>query len=436
MIGVLVLLMGSMTLAAQSEFPNEIKVGDRLPIDRLNNMINYSSKTYVFSDHSPKLTILDFWGTTCGGCVAAWPKMLDFQREFGKDLQIILIDRFEEEKVVVDFINRRKKVAGVNMNLPISCNDRSLTTAFPRRTVPRYYWIDANGILVSVTHGDQVTSANIRRWITTGPFEMEQIIEDLKDVAGNTPIFVDGNGGSGRADAFIWSSTLTKAFRDIVGMFEEYHDPIRGYGICTTGTNVASLYATAFNNRLKNSDLLTFMHASRYEIIAKNPDKYLGKVNGVPNVAARYNYQLIAGNPMTRADLQAAMRQDLERYFGLDVKWEKITKKCLVITMFDSTKAHGKFMQWQNYVGETQTGLDSVTVHEAINFMEQSSFFYDNRPIVDETGFKGFLIGVRFEANCLDIKELDKGLSKFGMHIREEPREVDILTLREPELEN
>src|SRR5689334_22916562 len=97
-LGTCVLLLVVSTILYGQEFKDELKVGDRLPVVELKNMVNYPSKTLKFSDHKPKLTILDFWGTGCGGCVVAWPKMLALQKEFGQDLQVILVNPFEDEK--------------------------------------------------------------------------------------------------------------------------------------------------------------------------------------------------------------------------------------------------------------------------------------------------------------------------------------------------
>lgn len=428
---VVVLLIGSFGVKGQ-EFSKEIKIGDRLPMSELHNMINHPSKTLLLADHKADLTILDIWSTNCGGCVVAWPKMLELQKEFGKNLQVILVNRFQDEKVVKDFISYRKKMVGVDMNLPISCQDTALARAFPRPGVPRYYWIDSNGVVVSATHGDQVTRANVKRWIESGPFRMDQIVEDMARVDGTKPIFVDGNGGVGRSDAFVWSSSLTHGFRDIVGTARDFTGTNNTYGILVTGYDIRTLYRTAYNNLLAPSDELTFVHDSRCVVIAEDSSIYYGWINGVRTSAPRYNYQLIAGRPMARQRLQGAMQEDLDRYFGLTATWEKRRKNCLVITMFDSTKAQQKSRGYGTIVGETQTGLDGATVHEAIYWMEQGSFFYDPRPIVDETGYKGILTGIYFEARADDVKALDRAFSRFGIHINEEVREVDVLVLREP----
>jgi thiol-disulfide isomerase/thioredoxin len=416
------------------QYDKELKVGERLPVSELRGMINYPQETLKFSDRRPKLTILDFWATTCTACVEAWPKMLEIQKEFGDDIQIILVNRHEDEKRVKNFIERRKKLTGVSMTLPVSCKDSALWAAFPRSGVPRYCWIDHNGVLSSVTYTDQVSKENIKKWITSGPFRMDQVIDEMEWVKGNKPIFVDGNGGLDRGDAFIWSSSLTKGFRNIPSLIIDFTKEQTGYGLCHTGGTILDLYRTAYNNRLLDTRHLTPLHASRATVVAKDTVKYYARIDGVRTSAATYIYQLIAGRPSNRQQLQKIMQEDLSRYFGLSATWEKRRRSCLVVSMFDSTKAQAPSREYANYIGDAGAYVDGVSVKEMIFFMEQMSFFSDQRPIVDETGFKGLLTGIYFEANCVDVVAFDKGLSKFGMHIKEEVRDVDILVLKEIEI--
>jgi thiol-disulfide isomerase/thioredoxin len=423
--------------------PNEkLKVGDRIPFTELHNMINYPKKTLKLADHKPKLLLLDFWGTTCKSCVASWPKTLALQKEFGSDVQIILVNPFEREPFIKDFIQKRKKAMGVDMNLPISLRDSTVWKYFPERSVPRYAWIRPDGVIGSITDGIPVTSVNIRRWITSGPFEMPQMVDQFFDVDPVKPIFVDGNGGDSRADAFIWTSSLTKGQRDVPGGADFNYNQKRifgqkeGYAVIATGAGILQLYAYAYDNRIRPDDIVpqyfSGLPPSRIVLNANDTTKYY---RGTAGTADRsYNYQLISGMPASLEKLQQMMREDLHRYFGLDATWEKRKKMCIVWSMFDSTLAKRKGIQRDVYIGDDEISLDSVRVRDAIRFMEIGTTKYFNTPypIVDETNYKGLLIGIRYEGNGYDLKQLDKDMSRYGIHIRLEPRDVDVLVLREP----
>jgi thiol-disulfide isomerase/thioredoxin len=420
--------------ATMTPLNEKLKVGDRIPFTEIHNMINYPKKTLKFSDHKPKLIILDFWGTTCKSCVASWPKTLEIQREFGRDLEIILINQFERERFIREYLQKRQKMTGIEMTLPISLRDSTIWKYFPERSVPRYAWITPDGVIRSITNNLPFTSANIKKWITFGPFDMPQMIDDYFTVDPVEPIFVNGNGGESREEPFIWTSSLTKGQKDIGGEAIFVCNPDRGYAVTITGSSIFQLYQQAYDNRRAPDDIVPIffggLPSSRVKLEVSDTTKYYRGVSGT--VERSYNYQLISARPATLTELQGMMREDLYRYFGLNATWEKRTKTCIVWSMFDSTLAKRKGIARDVYIGDDEVSLDSVRVKDAIRFMEiGSKYLWSPYPIVDETNYKGLLIGVRYEGNGLDLKQFDKDMSKFGIHIRLEPREIDVLVLRE-----
>ncbi|MEI9917332.1 MAG: TlpA disulfide reductase family protein [Bacteroidota bacterium] len=419
--------------------PNEkLKVGDKIPFTELHNMINYPKKTFKFSDHKPKLIILDFWATTCTSCVATWPKTIALQKQFGDDLQIVLVNKFERESLIRPYIEKRKQMKGVDMKLPMSLRDSTIWKYFPKRGVPCYVWISPGGVTGSITDGLQFTSENIKQWIESGPFKMPQIIDDFHNVDPSSPIFVAGNGGDPVGGDFVWTSSLTRGRLNIVGDARFICNPDQGYAITITGSGIHRLYAHAYNNRIRPDDIVPQyfggLPASRIKLEVSDTTKYYRRKAG--NLEGLYNYQLISEEAASLEKLQEIMSQDLHRYFGLKATWEKQKKMCIVWSMFDSTLAHQKKTSIARdvYIGDDEISLDSVRVRDAIRFMEigTSKYFNCPYPIVDETNYKGLLIGIRYEGNGFDLKQFDKDMSRYGIHIRLEPREVDVLVLREP----
>src|ERR1044071_10034302 len=123
--------------------------------------------------------------------------------------------------------------------------------------------------------------------------------------------------------------------------------------------------------------------------------------------------------------MKKRMQESLTRYVGLKASWEKEKKMCIVWTMFDSTLAKRKSIARDVYIGDDEISIDSARVRDAIRFMEVASSKYYNTPypIVDETGYKGLLIGIRYEGNGFDLKQFDKDMSRYGVHIKLEPRD-------------
>lgn len=108
----------------------KLKFGDRLPNLNFKHTIDYKGRILSqlngansFSDLRGKLVILDFWTTTCSTCIENFPHMEELQREFGDKIQVILVNTFESEQKVSEWINKRNaKTPGkfiIPPNLPI-----------------------------------------------------------------------------------------------------------------------------------------------------------------------------------------------------------------------------------------------------------------------------------------------------------------------------
>jgi thiol-disulfide isomerase/thioredoxin len=411
----------------------KLKAGDKMPSAELHNMINYPTKTLKFSDHKPKLIILDFWSSDCGPCIKFWPTAIKLQEEFGQDLQFILVNSKENQKQVQRFLERRKRIDGFYMNLPISCRDSTIWKNFDGGILPRYVWLRPDGSVESITDGKNMTRENISKWLTSGPFSMDQVDErKFYDVRPDAPIFVNGNGGERSSDDFLLSSTITKGQTDNYASANIFYYPDAGYSITITNNSIIGLYGTAYNNRLREFDYLDFLPLGRIELIANDTAKYYW--GGSLGLNA-YNYQLISKRPKTRQELFAIMQQDLQRYFGLDVKWEKRVKKCVVISMYDSSLAtRTKSLGFEAKLRGGDLIIDSLNVRTLTTLMEIGTYYYRKAryPIVDETGYKGVITGIREKVNSYDPATLDKIFMKHGLRFKFEMREVDVLVLREP----
>lgn len=408
-----------------------LQVGDRIPFEEFHNMVNYPKKSLVLTDRKAKLTLLDFWATTCGPCIKFWPTAMKLQEEFKGDLQIVLVNSFEGTKTVKKFLERRRQIDGFEMNLPTSCRDSTTWKYFPGSSLPRYVWIDANGVVGAITDGMDVTRDNIKRWITTGPFKMANLQrKKYFDVYPTKPIFVNGNGGERPDDVFIWSSSLTRGQNDIPAGASIDYDSLFA-GISVTSSPIITLLGRAYNNRLREFDIFDFLPLSRMQLIAKDTLRYWGDGTLGGNT---FNYQLIAGETRTREQLLKMMQEDLYRYFNLEVKWEKQRKKCLVFTMFDSTLAtKSKIVAPELKMRDGDIILDSVTVKDITTLMEMGTGYYRSAryPLVDETGYEGVITGIRERSHVIDPVTLDRILMKHGLRLKFEIREVDILVLKE-----
>lgn len=110
--------------------------------------------------------ILDFWATFCSACIKEFPKMHSLQKQYDKNLQIVLVNTYskDNENVLRDFLAEQKSQIP-DFSLPIVQSDSTLRGIFPVKSMPHYLWIGADGRIKAITRADQITSSNIERLI-------------------------------------------------------------------------------------------------------------------------------------------------------------------------------------------------------------------------------------------------------------------------------
>ncbi len=124
------------------------------------------------------------------------------------------------------------------------------------------------------------------------------------------------------------------------------------------------------------------------------------------------------------------MQADLQRFVGLDAKWVKMKKKCLVLTAKDTALISYKNGGRRAVINETDINLNNVTVKYFLDFMEDgTNYFYSPYPLVDETNFKGMLGDIMFTTEVSDYKQLNKALQKYKMSLTLEDRLIDVLVI-------
>jgi thiol-disulfide isomerase/thioredoxin len=106
-----------------------------------------------------RVTLLDFWGTGCGVCVASLPKVEDLARRLGRSTQVVLIhDRLgtkirtdshgellgemvPADEVLPTFIRDRRVI------LPVAVTDTLTFRRYTAMVVPLYVVIDSDGVV-------------------------------------------------------------------------------------------------------------------------------------------------------------------------------------------------------------------------------------------------------------------------------------------------
>lgn len=425
-----------------------IEVGDTVPDISLTNLLHYPTETAKLSAFKGKLLILDFWSLGCVSCIESWPKLVDLQKRFKGQIQIILINTSEDESLVKPLIEKRERVLGIDMSLlPMSFSDSIPKQLFPYQGVPHIIWIDQEGIVYSITKGNELNKENIELLLEGKKVNMRQkgktsLKYKMRNFNSFEPFFINGNGQEELVDKLISQSVLTEADSSFFGSYNIF--PREGNkdfkyckGMSALNATIKGLYSFAYEKR---DDNMVGSH-SRMLLERRPGRRIMFDVKDISEHKNFYNYQLTVSQPTSRKELQEMMKQDLKKYFGFEARWEKRLRKCLVFSIKDTMRISYKGSKKTKFiisdvdfkVSGTQSfsrSGRSYTMDEIVDWMEVAVPVYSNKwPIIDETGIKG-PVSIELEADVFNYKQLDKALfKKYGMRFKLEEREVDVLII-------
>jgi hypothetical protein len=331
---------------------------------------------------------------------------------------------------VRDVFDKRKRIANVNMTLPAICGDTILSRQlFDHAYEPHLVWINQDGVVASITAGDAASSKNVKALLNKEPVVTWQKKDfDKVDFDQREPLFINGNGGP--PEGLMWYSVVAGYTGNFDGGINLSADEKNGYSIAITNASIIGMCRFAFSNRV-SGDNMDWLPLSFIELNLKDKTRFEEKsVEGEIMYRNHYTYQLIAP-PIKKKQLLTYMQQDLQRYFNIDVKWEKRKKPCLVWTIKDTTRVHYDGSEIRGRMNDVLLTINGPwSVSETIRELETGTpYHYSPYPIIDETGFKGKLGGIEIETDINNHEALDKAFQKYGMRFKLEEREVDVLVI-------
>ncbi|WP_159523721.1 TlpA family protein disulfide reductase [Sunxiuqinia indica] len=398
-----------------------LKVGDPVPDILLTDIVNYPKGTARFSDFEGKLLILDFWATWCHPCLEAIPRFEKLQREFGNQLQVLMVTSQPKGSIAKFFSNR-------NISLPSVTGDQTLSKLFPHKYVPHEVWIK-DGKVFAITNDAEVTSENIRTLLSANETTLTEKKSNF-DYDLTKPLLIDGNGGQSKD--LQYHSVIT-GYLDGIGGGGVYTDSLDRYKIRALNGTILQLYQGAV--RYMGNTILA--HPNRC-ISAFDKQEVLPP----PNVSAYlptardkyYCYELIIPSAL-KAQAGELMLENLNRFFGgihhLRGTIEKRKVKCWVL------KRHGTLekLASKSPTSKITTDDSGRLVYQKQpfqNFYKAVASLYKNEPspVIDRTGITSE-IDISFPTNEKDILRFKEYLNQYGLNLEQELCEIDMLVIKQ-----
>jgi uncharacterized protein (TIGR03435 family) len=360
-------------------------------------VLNSEMKQFKLSDFRSKIVILDFWATWCSPCIASFPYLEEFQKEFNSSIQIITITDESPERIE-KFLSKRK------VNLPIAIDiDRKLSDYFPHRSIPHTVIIDKDGIIKAITTPEELTKTILNEMIAGKEVTLSEKIDVLN---------FDPSKPLSKSENFTYQITVTP-FQDGLPSMS---NPTGGNGIyknrriLCTNLSPKTLYEIAYQ----------FPVGIRTKVEVKNKETFdWSKETAIC-------FDLIVPDELADKRFEI-MKQQLQLLYSFRPVIEKRKMKVKVLQVIEGQKAaieaaHGgrKEVAYSGR-GLSMKNAESKTIAD---FLESQL----NIPVLDETGLKG-LYNLELVWYNEDADNIHEALRKIGLVLTNAEKEADVLVI-------
>jgi uncharacterized protein (TIGR03435 family) len=393
----------------------ELTVGDKVPSIHFEKVLNRENKKIELSEIKSKLVILDFWATWCSPCINNLPKLYKLQKEFGNQIQILLVNALDEDAETANsFFEKRKTRTGESLSLPFILPNSTLASYFPHRFLPHYVWLGKSDSVVAITSAEEVTESNIQSFLNGEHLHLHYKSDKLSyDSKEN--LLVKGN-------KFIYRSMIIP-FQPDLGAFSGQVPAENGkmtkYFIINY--SLRSLIQIAYNDLFKK--------VLNRTIIEINDSTRLEDSNNITvKFKNRYCYEIVTP-PITFSEMITDLRNDLYRSFHISVKIERRQISCYVLVAKELLK---KYMTTGGPPRDDleKNSLKKFIHNEPISSLIQAMAEILPDPIIDETNWTQNL-DIQFPPDFFtyDFNKLKEFLSQKGVEIIQTRREMDVAVI-------
>ena len=357
-----------------------IHIGETVPDINIPRVYNYPDSVIQLSKLKTKLTIIDFWTTTCGSCIQSFPAMRALKKKFGNSLQIFFVDnvpgdtKFKADKL----FTRLQTQSGESFTFPYALQDTQLTRLFPHLTVPHCVWLDSNLKVIAITYHDEVNRDNIQQYFSGTSLALPVKI-DGNVFDPSRPFLVGDNGGS--PGDFIYKSIIS-GYKDNLQMTagKEQDDNGKVSKVYIINYPLYALFQMAYHDILKYPAFRTFIEAKDSLLFKR--DKHLDR-----DQQHLFCYELITP-PVTMEKATQYLQIDLERTFHAVARSEMRLMDCYVLTTNSNVSrsiTRGGIITINTDKDSEHKYLKNTRLSWFVSFLEGLL----KMPVVDETNFTG-----------------------------------------------
>ncbi|MEO7215549.1 TlpA disulfide reductase family protein [Mucilaginibacter sp.] len=414
-----------------------ISIGDKVPGVHLSNVRNLKlhGKPVTelnLSAFSGKLLILDFWATWCAPCRQMVPVMDSLQKVFGDRIQFLPVT-YQRQEVVAPVLAQMRRDR--SFNLPEVTGDVLLHDLFPHRSLPHFVWIDGRGTVVAITEEQEVTADNIRKLLLADGGILKEKRDTVVAYHPGRPLLIAGNGGEGKQ--LVYHAVLSGFLPGVAGGVSITPlDSLRGQTFGVRNAPFPWLCRLTFGEggRVfpRSRTLLRSVDSAKMDTRLSGDvyNQWLASGNG-------WSYELVLP-PALAKDGFAWMQEDLRRLFpAYLVRVERQQARCLALvrtTGEDRLKSAGGELLVE--ISPYAAKLHNAHLSQLMMRLERQYLQNAALPVIDATHYTG-RVDLDIEAKLWDVASLNGALEAYGLALKEQSAEVEMLVIRDnPDYKN
>lgn len=391
---------------AQPLYP--LSIGEKMPMVKINQVINHSATSINVSTLKGKLILLDFMYTTCGSCLRSLAGMDSLQQQFAGKMQVLAVSP-QSLSTLTQFL--KKSAIGRQLRMPFVATDTLLSKLFPHEFVSHVAWIGADGTVKAITGADYVNAENISKILDGQPVSWP-IKKDEPAFDHAQPLLVS-------APQLMEMSATPLASSVLFG----YVPGVRPYVAVTIDTMTHLVRYRYFNMTLpqmlktisrkweltNSSIILSSADSNRYEF---DPRKMYRREWNEANL---FCYESFIPAGLSQEKMAEIIVRDIATRFNVTASFITLPVETFVLRRSDQSIAtHAKSEQ-------------SVTLWDAV---EALNSHYTRRPVIDSVGdIQNILLPVNKE-QLADIPFLVNAITAAGFQLRSEKRVIEMLMIK------
>jgi len=428
----------SIATYGQDIHPKYPTIGDSFPYYNFTDLVNYKTKSATTKDFRGKWLIVDFWATSCSGCLHSFPKMDSIAKEYRDKIQIIMIgvtkwtareDVRKSEKLTKDIYGRLEKLHNLNITTSF---DSTAKFRFGLYGLPLIYVISPNGEIKAKVVSINRESLNA---ILAGrtPY-MERAYSQFETLENanydyKLPLLTNGQNANGGIDT-------SYIFRSILVDYDNSMPRYNAVNLSREFNSSPSLNRiTVFNHNFNELLNIAFFGKDAWEIWDEDyeehwPNPIWENSKGVNEGFLKYTYELEFPKEFGSRDyLMNSMQSDLKKYLAHNIRLEKRKLPVYYLIVSDSLKLKKiktKDRNASRFAKMTFDGIPFVN-YPFRKFYKQLVLNMELKyPVIDSTGFQEN-ITYYFKANMVDPRDIAEKLNDIGLKLIEGKKEMEVI---------